>query len=71
MSEPRKINTDYWMKPGPNRSCDWVAHFDGDSPNDEGQMAMGFGRTKYEAISDLLENHGSENDAPAIAEEVA
>jgi len=53
MSAP-KIVTNYWAKPIPDRQFDWSAHYDGDEPNDDGQMAMGYGRTKEEAIADLL-----------------
>ncbi len=51
----RKIVTDFWMKPIPVRQFDWCAYFDGDEPNDEGQMRQGFGRTEAEAILELLD----------------
>ncbi len=35
---------------------DWVAYFDGDEPNDDGNMRHGCGRTEQKAIEDLLEN---------------
>ncbi len=51
MSAP-KIVTNYWAKPIPDRQFDWSAHYDGDEPND-GQMMVGYGKTKEEAIIDL------------------
>lgn len=46
-------------EPGTNHSlaycCDWQAHFDGDEPNDDGQMLVSRGATEQEAIEDLLE----------------
>jgi hypothetical protein len=52
MSAP-KIVTNYWAKPIPDRQFDWSAHYDGDEPNDAGQMMVGFGKTKEEALIDL------------------
>lgn len=52
MSAP-KIVTNYWAKPIPDRRFDWTAHYDGDEPNDNGQMRIGYGRTEAEAIADL------------------
>ena len=52
MSAP-KIVTNYWAKPIPDRQFDWSAHYDGDEPNDDGQMMVGYGNTKEEAIIDL------------------
>ena len=34
----RKIITTFIYPPIPIRSCDWQAHFDGDEPDDNGQM---------------------------------
>src|SRR5258708_36374295 len=48
-----KIITRYWAKPIPDRQFDWSAHYDGDEPNDAGQMMVGFGKTKEEALIDL------------------
>ena len=48
-----KIITRYWAKPIPDRQFDWSAHYDGDEPNDDGQMMVGYGNTKGEAIIDL------------------
>ena len=52
MSAP-KIITSYWAKPIPDRQFNWSAHYDGDEPNDDGQMMVGYGKTKEEAIIDL------------------
>ena len=52
MSAP-KIITSNWAKPIPDRQFDWSAHYDGDEPNDDGQMMVGYGKTKEEAIIDL------------------
>lgn len=68
---PRPIRTTYWAKPIPDRQWDWQAWWDSDEPDDEGRMACGFGRTEDEAIADLIENHGAENDAPITAIEAA
>jgi hypothetical protein len=51
-----KISTEYWAKPGPERSFDWSAvdddTYDGaeDSSN---RNHIGYGRTEAEAIADL------------------
>ena len=50
----RKIITVFVYPPIPIRTCDWQAYFDGDEPNDNGQMLTGEGRTEQEAIADLL-----------------
>ncbi len=55
MSE-RKIITYFWTKPIPTRRFDWAAWFDGDEPDDYGQMLTGYGTTEAEAIADLHEN---------------
>ena len=52
MSTP-KIITSYWVKPIPDHQFDWSARYDGDEPNDDGQMMVGYGQTKEEAIIDL------------------
>jgi hypothetical protein len=48
-----KIITRYWAKPIPDRQFDWSAHYDGDEPNDAGQMMVGYGKTREEALIDL------------------
>jgi hypothetical protein len=50
-----KIVTNFWMKPIPPRQFDWSAWRDGDEPNDDGQMTIGYGATEEEAIADLKE----------------
>jgi len=57
MSVLRKIVTDYWPKPIPLRQFDWMAHYDGDEPNDNGSMAHGSGRTEAQAVLDLIDNY--------------
>ncbi len=52
-----KIRTDFVYPPIPIRTMDWQAYYDGDEPNDDGQMASGHGRTETQAIADLIENH--------------
>ncbi len=46
-----KIKTDYWAKPIPLRQFDWEAVTDNYEPGDP----VGYGKTKNEAIADLLE----------------
>ena len=48
------IRTDFWMKPIPLRQFDWSAWYDDDEPNDNGTMAVCYGRTQQEAIADLF-----------------
>lgn len=50
-----RIQTNFWMKPIPPRQFDWSAWRDGDEPNDDGQMTIGYGATEQDAINDLLE----------------
>lgn len=49
-----KICTSYWPKPIPTPAFDWCAWYDGDEPNDDGQMAQGYGATPEEAVETLL-----------------
>jgi hypothetical protein len=56
MSAP-KIVTRYEYPPIPIRSFDWSARYDGDEPNDNGWMPLGWGYTEAGAIEDLRENH--------------
>lgn len=60
MTSPRKIITTHVHPPIPLRSMDWQAHFDGDEPNDNGQMPVGRGEAEYVAIIDLIENYEGE-----------
>ena len=50
-----KVNISHVYPPIPTRQFDWCAAFDGDEPNDDGQMLAGYGATKAEALSDLLD----------------
>lgn len=50
--EPR-IVTSHVYPPIPFRGADWAAWYDGDEPNDDGQMAVGRGATEEAAIADL------------------
>ena len=53
--DPEKIETDFWLKPIPDRRYDWTAtreSYDGGDP-------IGHGATEQGAINDLKEN---END---------
>lgn len=60
MSAPN-IVTRYWAKPIPVREFDWAAWYDDTEPNDDGQMDVGFGRTRQEAIADLVSNFPRED----------
>jgi len=46
-----KIKTDYWIKPIPLRSFDWTAV---DDDTYDGTGPVGCGRTRDDAIDDLL-----------------
>ncbi len=52
-----KINVTFVYPPIPSRAFDYCATYDGDEPNDDGQMATGWGPTKDDAISDLYDNY--------------
>lgn len=45
------IKTEYWAKPIPIRSRDWIAYRDGN----EESGPVGVGATEQEAIKDLME----------------
>lgn len=62
MPDHRKIVTNFWAKPIPPRQFDWSAHFDGDEPNDDGHMTMGYGATERDAIDDLIAQ--TDDDCP-------
>lgn len=49
------IETDFWPKPGPERSYDWSATRKGYEPG----WPIGYGRTEQAAIDNLLEQEGS------------
>jgi hypothetical protein len=50
----RKIVTTHVYPPIPIRQFDWQAHYDGE---EDEQMDAGYGRTKEEAVVDLIENY--------------
>lgn len=52
-----RIITTCIYPPIPIRAMDWAAHYDGDEPNDDGQMTIGYGATEQDAIADLVENN--------------
>ena len=56
----RKIITEYWAKPIPIRDFDWIAYFDGDEPNDDGQMRHGYGSSEQKAINELNDSNISD-----------
>ena len=53
----QKFTVHYVYPPIPTRAFDYCATYDGDEPNDNGNMATGWGKTKDEAIADLLDNY--------------
>ncbi len=53
-----KIETHYWAKPIPDRSCDWTATLDGYDAGDP----IGYGATEAEAIADLKEQIEDKRD---------
>ena len=60
----RVILTSFDNPPIPTRALDWSAWYDGDEPNDNGQMRVGTGPTKQDAINDLRDAYGDEDDQP-------
>lgn len=52
-----RIVTEYWAKPIPDRSCDWLAFFEDAELDDNGCIAFGEGATEAEAMSDLIDNY--------------
>lgn len=60
-----KVNISFVYPPIPLRQFDWVATFDNDEPDDDGNWKyIGYGKTKIEALIDLLDN--AEADIPLI-----
>lgn len=51
-----EINVDFIYPPIPIRDFDWQATWDGDEPDDNGQMLHGHGRTPLDAIRELLDS---------------
>lgn len=58
----KKIVTQHVYPPIPIRQFDWVAWWDGDEPDDDGQMRHGSGATEQEAIDDLKANYPVEDE---------
>lgn len=52
-NERVKIVTDFWLKPAPDRSCDWAAHTEN---YDEGSPVE-YGETERQAVESLLDNY--------------
>jgi hypothetical protein len=52
-----KIRTEGIWPPIPTRAFDYCATYEDDEPNDDGQMAAGYGATREEAVADLLDNY--------------
>jgi len=50
-----EIIVDFIYPPIPIRTFDWQATWDGDEPDDNGHMLVGYGLTPLDAIWDLLE----------------
>lgn len=51
-----KIITHFVYPPIPLRQFDWCATYDGDEPDDNGNIEAGYGKTESEAIEDLTTN---------------
>lgn len=57
----KKICTNYWPKPIPQRCFDYAAWYDGDEPDDSGNQRIGYGATLMEAVDDLLTEYPDES----------
>ena len=53
---PNIIVDEIWP-PIPTRQFDFRASYDGDEPDDDGNMDAGWGKTQAEAIKDLTDNY--------------
>lgn len=53
-----KIITNHEYPPIPIRDHDWVAYYEGTEENGN----YGWGKTEEEAIADLVENYGEEDE---------
>lgn len=62
MATPRDIIIDFVYPPIPVRTFDYFAYFDGDEPNDDGQMVHDYGRTPLDAIVSLLDHEEAWNE---------
>lgn len=49
----------------PSTRFDFSAHIDGDEPDDDGRMIVGWGRTKREAVEELFDALDEREDAEA------
>ena len=54
---PHKIVCHHVYPPIPDRHFDYQAYYDNDEPDDDGNMAAGFGPTEAKAVLDLIENY--------------
>ena len=52
MTAPKIITRNIYP-PIPIRQFDWMACYDGDEPDDNGNMDIGYGPTEADAIEDL------------------
>jgi hypothetical protein len=52
---PKVVTEEIWP-PIPVREFDYRASYDGDEPDDNGNMDCGWGKTRDAAIRDLIEN---------------
>jgi len=50
-----KIIISFVYPPIPTPDFDYAAHWDGDEPNDDGQMLQGRGPTAIAAVRDLMD----------------
>lgn len=50
------VVTNLVYPPIPTRQFDWVAIYEGDEPNDDGNIEAGYGRTEVDAVHDLIMN---------------
>lgn len=57
MTTTPRIVARFIYPPIPVRQFDWIAYYDGDEPDDDGNMDAGYGATQAMAIAELLENH--------------
>lgn len=48
-----EIRCDFIYPPIPSRAFDWCATYDGDEPDDDGNMLAGYGKTPAEAVREL------------------
>ena len=51
----RKVIISFVYPPIPHRQFDYCAYFENDEPNDDGHMLCGYGKTKEQALLELLD----------------